>query len=105
MGHSFYCTPEAMIPGCMTVTSACIQFEPDPRDQHVRDQGIGQYQVYIDTADLLECGAVSMPSTDNDSHPVPFIQLHLRTLNGRRPPVESKEGMPVVFRMNERDDL
>ena len=53
------------MPGCLTVSQECVQFEPDPRFGLVQSMGIGCFQAYVDVHDVVECGSISMPKSDN----------------------------------------
>ncbi|EER20704.1 hypothetical protein Pmar_PMAR015644 [Perkinsus marinus ATCC 50983] len=91
-------------PGLLTISESAstLHFEPDPRFERVRTEGMGAYQVYVDLRDLVECGAVTVPTSELEGEPVPegtfghygkadpdenaahFLQLQLSTLHGRR---------------------
>ncbi|EER19285.1 conserved hypothetical protein [Perkinsus marinus ATCC 50983] len=102
--HAWFCTPDVKAPGLLTISESAstLHFEPDPRFERVRTDGMGAYQVYIDLRDLVECGAVTVPTselegesvpqgtfghygeTDPDEYAAHFLQLQLSTLHGRR---------------------
>lgn len=69
------------IPGCLTVSSSCITFEPDPRFELVRQKGIGQFQMFVDFSDVLQCGSISLPREENPAEYLFYLQLHLRLSN------------------------
>ncbi|CAD7937222.1 unnamed protein product [Amoebophrya sp. A120] len=86
------------IPGCLTVSGSCITFEPDPRFELVRTQGIGKFQIFIDFSDVLQCGSISLPKEGVNSNEYLFyLQLHLRTFDGRRE-VRNVSGSPLLSR-------
>jgi len=115
----FYCTGRRRIPGLLTVSQACVQFEPDPRVQEVQDRGIGAFQAFIEMVDIIECGAVTVPAEevgDDEHQDVSFLQLHLRPrrapeASGGRPRSNSLPSPPrsalraVVFKMSSREIL
>ncbi|KAF4662963.1 hypothetical protein FOZ61_002038 [Perkinsus olseni] len=102
--HAWFCTPDVKAPGLLTISESAstLHFEPDPRFERVRTEGMGAYQAYIDLRDLVECGAVTVPTSEYEGEPVPqgtfghygetdpdeyaahFLQLQLSTLHGRR---------------------
>mmetsp|Transcript_45633 Transcript_45633/g.120680 ORF Transcript_45633/g.120680 Transcript_45633/m.120680 type:complete len:511 (+) Transcript_45633:50-1582(+) len=112
--QGFYCTPLGHVPGVITVTQACIQFEPDPRVQEVHDHGLDCFQAFIEMADVLECGAISVPADEigfpGTSAQISFLQLHLRSekRSGRKSDRNSATGdnsRVVVFKVGDRDTL
>ncbi|KAF4671569.1 hypothetical protein FOL47_001440 [Perkinsus chesapeaki] len=111
--HAWFCTPNVKAPGLLTISESAstLHFEPDPRFERVRTEGMGAYQVYIDLRDLVECGAVTVPTDELDSDQMPkgafghygevdpdeyaahFLQLQLTTLHGRRKHRVASEGV------------
>jgi len=104
---AIYCTPHIKIPGVLTISRDSVLFEPDTRHEHVREFGIGEYQLFLDLRDLEESAAMAMPFEDSSLGDVAFfLQLHVRTLDGHRfcsPNVDNC--WCVVFRLQTRDDL
>mmetsp|Transcript_92424 Transcript_92424/g.211587 ORF Transcript_92424/g.211587 Transcript_92424/m.211587 type:complete len:516 (-) Transcript_92424:50-1597(-) len=111
--QGFYCTPLGHVPGMITVTQACIQFEPDPRVQEVHDHGLDCFQVFIEMADVLECGAISVPADEigfpGTSTQIAFLQLHLRSEKRSRKAdkrdASCDNSRVVVFKVGDRETL
>eukprot|EP00392_Amoebophrya_sp_AT5.2_P017287 g17618.t1 len=96
------------IPGCLTVSSSCITFEPDPRFELVRQKGIGQFQMFVDFSDVLQCGSISLPREENPADhpyfsaeqilhsPLPSLQLQTSdfSCDARGSPAGGSHGAP-----------
>lgn len=97
-------------------------FDPDEQHAHVRECGVEQYRLCLEVRDVLECGAVSMPVEEDadgcggwgggrdrcrDDGVAFFLQLHVRTLDGRRFcfPEDTAHAWCVVFWMRSRNEL
>lgn len=108
--HSvLYCTPHMKIPGVLAVSPHLVTFEPDPEHPHVREFGVDQYAVHLEVPDIFDCGALTMPVEANGvegSGIAYYLQLHVRTLDGRRYCAkDTQSAWCVVFRMQERGPL
>lgn len=110
-----YCTPHARVLGQLTLGAGHLRFVPDPTSGHVREFGTEVYGATVKMRDILECGAVVLPLEDSDNlaRALFFLQLHLRTWDGRHVQEEVASGQAekqeehrrVVFRMRSREEL
>lgn len=104
-----YCAPHVKVPGELTVSASfMVFFDPDHTNQHVRETGVEQYQVFIEISDILECGAVAMPvEVKGEESMAYFLQLHVRTLDGVKwcSAEDAPNAWCVVFRLESREEL
>jgi len=104
-----YCAPHSEIPGILTVSPSSVAFEPDVRHACVKELGIGEFQLYVELRDILQCGAMVMPYDEGlDSNNMGFfLQVHVRTLDGRRfcTPEDLDHSWCVVFRLHTNQEL
>merc|ERR1719201_748889 len=107
--HAVYCAPHAKVPGELTISpSLLVLFEPDARNEHVRECGAQQYQVSLEVRDIIECGAVILPMQERGEDVVAFfMQLHVSTLDGEKrcAAEDSKNTWCLVFRLKSKDAL
>jgi len=103
-----YCTPHMRITGVVVLSPILVAFDPDPKHPHVREFGVDQYELRLEVSDIIECGAVAIPIEDRArggelvAH---FLQLHVRTLDGKRFVPQEPDAWRVVFKMERREEL
>ncbi|CAE7648859.1 OXR1, partial [Symbiodinium pilosum] len=61
----------------LKVCPLLVTFKPDPNDQHVKEFGDELYTVTLEVQDILQCGGITMPHTE-DADLSYFLQLQIR---------------------------
>lgn len=108
---ALYCTPHVRLPGSVSVNAETVLFEPDLQHECVREFGVGEYQIFLEVRDVIDCGAMAMSLEDSSGQDADrvahFLQLHVRTLDGRQfcHPEDAEHAWCVVFWMRSREDL
>lgn len=107
-----YCMPHTKVPGVLTISPYSVHFEPDGRHEEVRENEHGSYKAFIDICDILECGAVVMPVTDETSghNSIAFyLQSYVRTIDGHNMSISNvtdiSDAWCIVFWMQTREEL
>lgn len=112
-----YCAPHVKIPGYLFISANLLHFQPDSGHEELREFGPEDYDVLVETRDILQCGAVTVPieAPFGEVEPNPrartrsafFLQLQVRTLGGQAfcPAEDAANAWCVVFRLRSRDEL
>eukprot|EP00743_Colponemidia_sp_Colp-15_P003565 GILK01003846.1.p1 GENE.GILK01003846.1~~GILK01003846.1.p1 ORF type:complete len:607 (+),score=90.01 GILK01003846.1:153-1973(+) len=89
---AFYCTKDGNVRGMLFVTPYLVIFEPSTDDNRVRNAGVMKYQVCIDITDVIECGAIGLPSEKysddidklHEQYKDYYLQINLRRTDGNK---------------------